>query len=217
MEIKIEQSDEATFNLKDQIANILEAKKQFAFSAVEELVSDIKKEYEGVLSQRESELRLSKNQEMEFSREIEHLINRKNEILHSLEIETQSHKKTIANLISKDKEIGELIRNNEEIREKQKEEIAKNEALSDELAKRSLLIIELKEELDRLRSENETLKDKADRLKSYTQKGSMAYANAQHMAENEIMTKTIAKGVLKTEQIAEVDSKEETGGEAPAS
>jgi hypothetical protein len=210
MEIEIEQSSEATFNLKDQISNILQAKKVFAISAIDELVNDIKREYESVLSQRESELRLSKTQEMEYTREIEHLVNRKNEILHSLEIETQSHKKTITNLIAKDKEISELSRANEELREKYKDEVAKNEAISDELAKRSLLIIELKEEMDKLKGDNSSLKDKADRLKTYTQKGSQAYANAQQIAENELLTKTIMQGSIKTDTLSLKDSNNES-------
>jgi hypothetical protein len=209
MDFSIEQSDEATFNLKDQIANILEAKKVFAISAIDELVEDIKKEYEGVLSHRESEMRMLKTQEIEYTREIEHLINRKNEILHSLEIETQSHKKTIANLIQKDKEIGELSRALEELKEKYRSEVEKNEALSDELAVRSLLTLELKEEMDRTRAENEGLKDKADRLKTYTQKGSQAYAKAQKIAEDELLTKTLIKGVMKSDDIKTDDSDSE--------
>lgn len=209
---QIEQSDQATFNLKDQIANMLEAKKMFAISAIDELVSEIKNEYEGVLAQRESELRLLKAQEIEYTREIEHLINRKNEILHSLEIETQSHKKTISNLILKDKEISELTKALEELKEKYRDETQKTEALSDELAVRSLLIMELKEELDRLKSDNVELKDKAERLKTYTQKGSQAYAQAQKMASDEILTKTLAKGVYKNEElkIEEENSSEES-------
>lgn len=203
MQIEIEQSSEATFNLKDQIYNILQAKKAFAISAIDELVNDVKKEYEGVLAQRESELRLSKTQEIEYAREIEHLINRKNEILHSLEIETQSHKKTITNLIAKDKEIGELQRTLDDLKERYKLELQKNEALSDELAIRSLLIIELKEDFDKIKQENDTLKDKADRLKTYTQKGSQAYAKAQQIAENEILTKTLLRGVSKNEEYLE--------------
>ena len=191
MEILIEQSSEATFNLKDQIANILEAKKVFAISAIDELVNDIKKEYEGVLGQRESEMRLFKTEEVEYTREIEHLINRKNEILHSLEIETQSHKKTITNLISKDREISELTKSIEEIKEKYRQEINKSEALSDELANRSLLIMELKEELDRMKEQNNGLKDKADRFKTYTQKGSEVYAKVQQIAESELLNKSI--------------------------
>ena len=209
MEIQIEQINEATFNLKDQIANILEAKKLFAVSAIDELVNDIKKEYEGVLGQRESEMRLLKTEEIEYTREIEHLINRKNEILHSLEIETQSHKKTIANLISKDREIGELTKALEELKEKYRQEIKKSEALSDELANRSLLIMNMKEEMDRIKQQNDGLKDKADRLKSYTQKGSDAYANAQKIAENELLTKALAKSVIKDDEKSKEDRVDE--------
>ena len=205
MDFQIEQSDEATFNLKDQIANILDAKKAFAISAIDELVHEIKREYEGVLTQREAEMRLLKTQEQEYTREIEHLINRKNEILHSLEIETQSHKKTISNLILKDKEIGELTKSLEELKDKYRDESKKSDALSDELAVRSLLIIELKEELDRLTAQNDDLKDKADRLKSYTQKGSDAYAKAQKIANDELLTKTLAKGVIKNELVIKDD------------
>ena len=211
MENQTEPNSEPTFNLKDQIANILEAKKVFAISAIDELVSDIKKEYESVLGQRESEMRLLKTEEIEYTREIEHLINRKNEILHSLEIETQSHKKTIANLISKDREIGELTKAIEELKEKYRQEIRKSEALGDELAIRSLLIMELKEELDRIKQQNDGLKDKADRLKSYTQKGSDAYAKAQKIAENELLTKALVKSVIKEDE--SIKESEEVEGE----
>jgi|GEM_PF-4315917 len=218
MEIQIEQIDEATFNLKDQIANILEAKKVFAFSAIEELVNEIKKEYEGVLAQRESELRLLKTQGTEYNREVEHLINRKNEILHSLEIETQSHKKTISNLILKDKEIGELSKKLEELKEKHKDEIKKNEALGDELAKRTLLIVELKEEMERLRNENGSLKDKAERLKTYTQKGSQVYAKAQQIAGDELLAKTLIKSAIKSDEmigVANEDNENENESNQP--
>jgi len=206
-----EQNNEPTFDLRDQISKLLDAKKSFAISAIDELVREIKHEYDSILGQRENELRQLKGIEGEYTKEVEHLTARKNEILHSLEIETQSHKKTITHLIQKDKEISELIRQNEELLNTVKHLNAKADALSDELGKRSLSILELNEETEKLRVENTELREKADRLKSYTEKGSSVYANAQKIAESEILTRTLAKAAYRPEDtiIAEKDDNKE--------
>jgi regulator of replication initiation timing len=211
-----EQNNEPTFNLKDQISKLLDAKKAFAISAIDELVREIKYEYDSILGQRETELRHLKGLEVEYAKEIKHLTSRKNEILSSLEIETQSHKKTISHLIQKDKEIGDLIRQNEELLNTVRHLNTKADALSDEIGKRSLSILELNEEAQALRVENSELKDRADRAKSYAEKGSSVYANAQKIVEKELITRTLAKAAYAPEDIitSEKDDNKEKNEEA---
>ena len=211
-----EQNNEPTFNQKDQISKLLDAKKAFAISAIDELVREIKYEYDSILGQRETELRHLKGLEGEYAKEVKHLTARKNEILSSLEIETQSHKKTITHLIQKDKEIGDLIRQNEELLNTIRHLNSKADALSDEVGKRSLTILELNEEAQVLRVENSELKEKADRLKSYTEKSSSVYANAQKIAENELLTRSLAKAAYAPEDIiiSEKDDNKEKNEEA---
>ncbi|MEY4505032.1 MAG: hypothetical protein RL154_1329 [Pseudomonadota bacterium] len=162
--------------LAQEIAQHVENKKLATFQAIDDFAYSLRSVYVDALTELEKQNLELVAAEADYAREIRHLMSANSDLLKSLEIETEDHKKSIANLQQRTAEIDGLKKELEYNRKKTVDLMDMLESLTQEVGQKKLLLDSLQEKLEKLESENEILTSKAQKFKDYVGKSASAYS-----------------------------------------
>lgn len=162
--------------LAQELALQVENKKIAAFNAIEDYAASLRSVYSNALSEFEKQNMLLISQEADFAREIKYLTGANSDLLKSLEIETEDHKRSISYLQLRNAENEGLKKELDYSRKKNADLMDMVESLTQEIGQKTLSLNELQEKIAKLEVENETLAIKAQKLKEYVGKSASAYA-----------------------------------------
>jgi uncharacterized coiled-coil DUF342 family protein len=177
-------------------------KKSFIISNIHDLTTTLQNEYSLIISRKEDEIQELKNKETELLKDFKHILNLKNDLLKSIEIETSNHQKTLETLKWFENQTTELEKKVDKLMETLEQDRNKCQETVFNLLKK---IETFQEDINQVASKNNELielRDKIARLKTYIEKGGGAYNhNNTQPTESQKILQTIKDLVSSSKRV----------------
>lgn len=175
----------------NEIGKLSLMKRDFVVEAIDDMIKGMQYEYGSLIEQKNLENSILKSKEESYQKDMASIIGLKNDLLSSIEVETQSHKKTIESLSRKEHENGELKNDIRELQQRLSEVNSIMQALTDELSEKSKENLQLQKLTSTLQAQNDELKEKFERLRGVIEKAPKAYAQALNTTQSDLLARSL--------------------------